>query len=31
VDLVIRARAPDRHGADLGPDKGALREREGRE
>ncbi len=28
VDLWTQARSPDRHGADLGPDPGALRERE---
>ena len=28
VDLIAERRAPDRHGADLGPDPGALRERE---
>ncbi len=28
VDLWTRARSPDRHGADLGPDHGALREKE---
>ena len=28
VDLIAEARRPDRHGADLGPDHGALRERE---
>jgi len=27
-DLVARRRAPDRHGADLGPDQGSLREKE---
>ena len=30
VDLWTRARAHDRHGADLGPDDGALREQEAR-
>ena len=30
VDLVSARVAPDRHGADYGPDKGALREEEGR-
>jgi len=28
VDLVADRRSPDRHGADLGPDPGALREKE---
>ena len=28
VDLATERRAPDRHGADLGPDQGSLRERE---
>ncbi|TDK48722.1 urea ABC transporter permease subunit UrtC [Antarcticimicrobium luteum] len=28
VDLAARIKSPDRHGADLGPDAGALRERE---
>ncbi len=28
VDLIAERRAPDRHGADLGPDDGALREEE---
>ncbi|RYH11661.1 urea ABC transporter permease subunit UrtC [Tropicimonas sp. IMCC6043] len=28
VDLVTGRRPPDRHGADLGPDKGSLQERE---
>jgi len=28
VDLIAERRAPDRHGADLGPDPGALREKE---
>ncbi len=28
VDLVLPGRVPDRHGADLGPDQGALREAE---
>lgn len=28
VDLLTRAKSPDRHGADLGPDAGALREKE---
>ncbi|MDF1717701.1 MAG: urea ABC transporter permease subunit UrtC [Antarcticimicrobium sp.] len=28
VDLIGRIKNPDRHGADLGPDAGALRERE---
>ncbi|MEL6887549.1 MAG: urea ABC transporter permease subunit UrtC, partial [Pseudomonadota bacterium] len=28
VDLIENRRAPDRHGADLGPDPGALREQE---
>ncbi len=28
VDLFVDRRSPDRHGADLGPDPGALRERE---
>jgi urea transport system permease protein len=28
VDLMTGARAPDRHGADLGPDKGSLQEQE---
>lgn len=28
VDLLSDRRSPDRHGADLGPDKGALREKE---
>lgn len=28
VDLIADRRTPDRHGADLGPDDGALRERE---
>ena len=27
-DLVVERRSPDRHGADLGPDPGALREKE---
>ncbi|MEX0312242.1 MAG: urea ABC transporter permease subunit UrtC, partial [Tateyamaria sp.] len=27
-DLIASRRAPDRHGADLGPDVGALREKE---
>ena len=31
VDLWLERRAPDRHGADLGPDQGALREREATE
>jgi len=31
VDLFARARAPDRHGADLGPDMGSLREKEASE
>jgi len=31
VDLVTGARSPDRHGADLGPDAGALREKEAEE
>jgi len=28
VDLIAERRAPDRHGADLGPDPGSFRERE---
>ncbi len=28
VDLIQDRRAPDRHGADLGPDKGSFREAE---
>ena len=28
VDFITERRAPDRHGADLGPDAGALREKE---
>ena len=28
VDLWIQRRSPDRHGADLGPDRGSLREQE---
>lgn len=28
VDLIEARRSPDRHGADLGPDEGALREKE---
>ncbi len=28
VDLITERRSPDRHGADLGPDLGSLRERE---
>jgi urea transport system permease protein len=31
VDLIADRRSPDRHGADLGPDQGALREREANE
>ncbi|MEO0678927.1 MAG: urea ABC transporter permease subunit UrtC [Pseudomonadota bacterium] len=31
VDLIAERRSPDRHGADLGPDAGALREREANE
>ena len=31
VDLVTGTRSPDRHGADLGPDAGALREKEAEE
>ncbi len=31
VDLWTERRSPDRHGADLGPDQGALREREAAE
>ncbi|HKK35851.1 MAG TPA: urea ABC transporter permease subunit UrtC [Paracoccaceae bacterium] len=31
VDLIAERRHPDRHGADLGPDQGALREREAEE
>lgn len=31
VDLVTGARGPNRHGADLGPDQGALREKEAEE
>jgi urea transport system permease protein len=31
VDLVTGTRSPDRHGADLGPGTGALREREAEE
>ena len=27
-DLIAARRSPDRHGADLGPDPGALREKE---
>ncbi|MCG6903133.1 MAG: urea ABC transporter permease subunit UrtC [Rhodobacter sp.] len=30
-DLLARAKSPDRHGADLGPDQGSLREREASE
>jgi urea transport system permease protein len=30
-DLIAHRRHPDRHGADLGPDKGSLQEREARE
>ncbi|MEO1398841.1 MAG: urea ABC transporter permease subunit UrtC, partial [Pseudomonadota bacterium] len=28
VDLITERRAPNRHGADLGPDAGSLREKE---
>jgi urea transport system permease protein len=28
VDLFIKRESPDRHGADLGPDTGSLREKE---
>ena len=28
VDLIVDRQAPNRHGADLGPDEGALREQE---
>ncbi|MEM9970473.1 MAG: urea ABC transporter permease subunit UrtC, partial [Pseudomonadota bacterium] len=28
IDLIADRRAPERHGADLGPDEGALREKE---
>ena len=31
IDLLERRTAPDRHGADLGPDQGALREKEASE
>ena len=31
VDLISERRSPDRHGADLGPDQGSLREREAEE
>ncbi|MCR8726455.1 urea ABC transporter permease subunit UrtC [Frigidibacter sp. ROC022] len=31
VDLALSRRAPDRHGADLGPDLGSLREKEAEE
>ena len=28
VDLFVDRKSPDRHGADLGPDQGSLREKE---
>jgi len=31
VDLIAERRSPDRHGADLGPDQGSLREKEASE
>jgi urea transport system permease protein len=31
VDLIVDRKSPDRHGADLGPDPGALREKEAQE